>query len=146
MNRLRHSIEKQYIKSWEAFAGKPYVKPKKLSPGTIRDTVNEAQNLLYSLFRSTITRWLSDYYLRKTARRELTYPQSLGELCLETLSGRVRPPNPKHPTARAAHEQDRSNALYYRLRCHALRQAMYRHGPSVAHSVRRGPHNPLLRD
>ena len=83
MNRIRHSIEEGYIKAWEAFAGKPYVKPPQLSPGTIRDTVDEAQGIIYGIFNGAIARWISDYYTRKTARREAQYPQSLGELCLE---------------------------------------------------------------
>lgn len=83
MNRLRHSIEQAYVKAWESFAGKPYIKPPKLSPGTIRDTVEDAQDLLYSLHNGAIVRWISDYYTRKTARREARYPMLFGELCIE---------------------------------------------------------------
>ena len=119
MNRLRHSIVAGYIAAWEAFAGKPYVKPAKLEPGVIKDTVNDAQDLLYSLHNGAIVRWLSDYYTRKTARREAQYPQSLGELCLELSSDKHR----TYIMGRWIFDRD-----WFRRERRALRQALYKRG------------------
>ena len=126
MNRLRHSIVAGYIAAWEAFAGKPYVKPAKLEPGVIKDTVNDAQDLLYSLHNGAIVRWLSDYYTRKTARREAQYPQSLGELCLEINANEIS-------TIQNWRERSPSPYLGIQLAhrvfdARPVRQALYRRG------------------
>ena len=126
MNRLKNSIVAGYIAAWEAFAGKPYVKPAKLEPGVIKDTVNDAQDLLYSLHNGAIVRWLSDYYTRKTARREAQYPQSLGELCLEVAQSWIR------KEAQTGWAVPKELFDYYpevRRDTDSLRQALYRRDP-----------------
>ena len=79
-----------YISGWERFAGRPYTKPK-TSPGLIRDTVKEAQELLCGLHygkqrKTFLDFWSYNYFPPGNTE----YPQSLGELSLEIHADRLR--------------------------------------------------------
>jgi hypothetical protein len=103
----------RWIKNWEDFAGKPYVKPKYNYPlgSVIRNTVSQAQDTLCRIQLGHIQRMLNDHYAKEVNDRTIyhindhetgnpiwsttpgwateesknrgLYPKSLGELCIE---------------------------------------------------------------
>ena len=81
-------IMPRWIKNWEDFAGKPYVKPKYNYPlgSVIRNTVSQAQDTLCGFKLGPNRRALSDYWVYYPGFHggdTSNYPQSLGELCIE---------------------------------------------------------------
>jgi len=90
------------VKIWESFAGKSYVKPKKLAPGIIHDTVKEAQRLLCDADWSIYEQGCRDAFRDMGWMGPQQYPKSLGEICLEIREERQqgwvsRHPNKKPP-------------------------------------------------
>ena len=92
-----------WVKIWEKFAGKQYSKPKSLKPGTIRNTVKEvvsdAQELLFDMNKTIsndirFREWHPKFgYLDAETYEQgspATYPQSLGELCIELAQDEIR--------------------------------------------------------
>ena len=78
----------RWVKNWEDFAGKPYVKPKYNYPlgSVIRNTVSQAQDTLCGFKLGPNRRALSDYWVYYPGFHggdTSNYPQSLGELCIE---------------------------------------------------------------
>lgn len=87
-NNRKFKLTDEWTKRWEYFAGKKYVKPTKIAVATIRETVREAQEVLAGMAMHRFCdglRAARDYFdgLSFPVRRAPTYPQSLGELCIE---------------------------------------------------------------
>jgi len=85
--KTAREILPRWVKNWEDCAGKPY-KKHKTSPGTIKETVKEAQDILARAGKCDATRW--QIPIITIFELPFQYPQSLGELCLELAQDDIR--------------------------------------------------------
>jgi hypothetical protein len=104
-------IKVRWVEIWEKIAGKPYVKPKRLTKGVIAGTIRDAQELLYGLRQHLFCdglRSARDYFDGLSAswmhlnnpengetfwtaiEKPAGLPKSLGELCIELAQDRIR--------------------------------------------------------
>jgi hypothetical protein len=89
----KFKLTERWAQIWEKFAGRPYVKPKRLKTGVIHETVKESQEILARLNLGQIWRAHREY--KEKVLNDVAHvhpvgpPQTLGELCVSICEDKL---------------------------------------------------------
>jgi hypothetical protein len=134
----KFKLTERWTQIWESFAGRPYVKPKRLKTGVIHEIVKESQEVLARLNLGQIWRAHREY--KEKVLNDVAHvhpvgpPKTLGELCLEDVSDSCYTGvgwKPGSPGITTEWYDDKSNRWEVNLSvtwddCWDLRRALYR--------------------